>query len=333
VPELGIVLANAAVVAGTSTAEELVQIAEVADSAPEWDYVWVGDSLLSVPRFESVVLLAACATRTRRVRLGVGCLVSLGLRNLLVFALQWASLDVLSEGRVTLVACTGPAQGTPIERELEAFGIDYATKVARMEEAITFLRLASSSEQVTFAGEHVTVRDVELRPRFVQRPLPIWMVANPGPSAGPKLLNRALGRVARLGDGWMMFGLPPDALRARIDLLQELRAAEGHPSRNGYPVCAYLDINVDPDEDRALEDAVVTCRQEGRKNVSPEQLRNTAVIGSVARCTERIAALVDAGVTSFALRPVSQRPRDQVEVLTGRLAPELKALAATSQSH
>src|SRR2546427_632199 len=127
--ELGIVLPNTAVVAGTTTVDELLELAEVADAAADWDYVWVGDSLLSVPRFESVVPVAACAARTGRVRFGIACLVSLGLRSPLVVAHQWASLDLLSQGRVTLVACTGPSAGPGVERELEAFGMTYATKV------------------------------------------------------------------------------------------------------------------------------------------------------------------------------------------------------------
>lgn len=325
-PEIGIVLANASVVTGTATPEQLLQIAEVADSAPEWDYVWVGDSLLSVGRLESVVLLAACAARTTRVRLGVGCLVSLGLRNPLVFALQWASLDVLSQGRVTLVACTGPSEGAAIERELRAFGVDYRTKVARMEEAISFLRVVSTHERVSFVGDHIQVEDLDVQPAFAQRPIPIWMVANPSGTAGPKTLERVLGRVARLGDGWMTFGLAPELLRGRIELLHEFRAAEGHPSRDGYPICAYLDVNVNNNEQRAFDDAVVTCLQEGRKNVNAEQLRRTAAIGSVSHCTEFIASLVDAGVTNVALRPVSQQPREQVELITEHLLPELKRL-------
>ena len=106
--ELGIVLPDSAVVAGTATSHDLLDIAEAADARTEWDYVWVGDSLFSVPRLESVVFLSAIAARTRRNRLGIGCLASLGLREPLSFAVQWASLDVISDGRIALAACTGP---------------------------------------------------------------------------------------------------------------------------------------------------------------------------------------------------------------------------------
>ena len=182
--KVGIVLANSAVVAGTATTEDLLELAEAADAMLEIDQLWVGDSLLSVPRLESTVLLAACAARTRRVRLGVGCLASMGLREPLTLALQWASLDVVSNGRMTLAACTGPGGGPAIEDELAAFGLTHRQKVSRMEEWVTLLRTLSASDAVTFEGEHVRLRDFTLRPGFVQRPLPIWMVANPSPAAG-----------------------------------------------------------------------------------------------------------------------------------------------------
>ena len=288
--ELGIVLPNSAVVAGSATADDLLEIAEAADSRPDWDYAWVGDSLFSVPRLESVALLAACAARTRRLRLGVGCLASLGLREPLSFALQWASLDVLSGGRITLVACTGPAGGPAIERELELFGMTHRDKVARMEEAIALLREAGRGMPVTLRGEHLDVEDLVLQPGFVQQPLPVWIVANPSAAAGPKTLERVLGRVARLGDGWMTFGSSSELLRSRLDLLRELREAEGRDLAAHFPVCVYVDVNVDTDEERALDDAVIDGQREGRRNTTPDALRATAAIGSPERCLDYLAA-------------------------------------------
>ena len=56
-------------------------------------------------------LLAAVAGRTERVLLGPACMGSFALRNPLVFAYEWASLDVLSNGRTRLVACAGGGAG------------------------------------------------------------------------------------------------------------------------------------------------------------------------------------------------------------------------------
>jgi len=324
--ELGIVLPNSAVVAGTATAGDLLDIAEAADARTEWDYAWVGDSLFSVPRLESVVFLSAIAARTQRMRLGIGCLASLGLREPLSFAVQWASLDVISDGRITLAACTGPGGGPAIERELALFGLSHREKVARMEDAVELLRRAGRDGRVTMRGASFAVEDLEVQPSFVQRPLPVWIVANPSSAAGPKTLERVLGRVARLGDGWMTFGSSAEVLRTRLDQLTTLRQAAGQDTSAGFPVCVYVDVNVDVDEQRALRDATQTAQREGRRNATAEALRETAAIGSPDRCLEFLAPLVEAGATNVALRPIAARPREQLDLLTEHLVPHLKAL-------
>lgn len=328
--EYGLVLANSAVPAGTVTADALLEIAEYADSAEGWDYLWVGDSLLSVPRLESIVLLAACAARTRRVRLGVGCQASLGLRHPLLFAVQWASLDVLSGGRMTLVACSGPPRGRGIEAELAAFGLDHSAKVERMEEAIALMRLTSSHERVDYAGKHVSVSGFTLSPAFIQRPLPIWIAANPPESATDATVERVLGRVARLADGWMTFSLAPEFLARRISTIQRLRGGQGRQDEDAFTVSVYVDINVNPDPDTALEDALKTCRQEGRAQSTAEELRLNAAVGSVEDCAAFVTKLIDAGATNIAFRPVTQHPLDQVKTITEHLLPELCGLRQTA---
>ena len=71
-----------------------------AEASGAFDAVWVGDSLLAKPRLEAVTLLSALAGVTSRVRLGVGCMATFVHRHPVMLAHQWASLDVLSDGRV-----------------------------------------------------------------------------------------------------------------------------------------------------------------------------------------------------------------------------------------
>ena len=68
--------------------EALLSIATHADQNDAWSHVWVTDSIISLPFYDSVVLLAACAARTSRARLGVACQASLGLRHPLVVFFQ-----------------------------------------------------------------------------------------------------------------------------------------------------------------------------------------------------------------------------------------------------
>src|SRR5256712_14205513 len=107
----GLTLTNRAVVLGTIKARDLLDLTVTAEASEAFDAVWVGDSLLAKPRLESVALLSALAGVTTKLRLGVGCLATFVHRHPVMFAQQWASLDVLSSGRAWLVVCIGgPSQ-------------------------------------------------------------------------------------------------------------------------------------------------------------------------------------------------------------------------------
>ena len=97
-PSFGLILANRAVVLGALQARDLLDLTVSAEESGAFDAVWVGDSLLAKPRLEAVTLLSALAGVTRRVRLAVGCLATFVHRHPVLFAQQWASLDVLSGG-------------------------------------------------------------------------------------------------------------------------------------------------------------------------------------------------------------------------------------------
>ena len=117
-----------------------------------FDSVWVGDSLFSKPRYEPLALLAAISQRTSRVRLGTACLVT-STRNPLYLALEWATLDVLSNGRTTLGACKGnPEEG--VRREFAALGLDYTKAGAIWEEGLHVLRTLWTEGEITFHGKH-----------------------------------------------------------------------------------------------------------------------------------------------------------------------------------
>ena len=103
----GLILANRAVVLGAIQARDLIELSQQAERSGAFDALWVGDSLLAKPRLEAVALLSALAGATSRLKLAVGCLATFVHRHPLLFAQQWASLDVLSGGRAWLAVCLG----------------------------------------------------------------------------------------------------------------------------------------------------------------------------------------------------------------------------------
>src|SRR5262245_66314874 len=112
-------LPNRGVLLGFLGVEDLLGAAEAADQSGHFDGISVGDNLLEKPRLEVIALLGALAARTRRVRLHVGCLSTFIIRDPILFAIQWASLDVISGGRMDLAVCIG---GGPA-RQLGPYGV------------------------------------------------------------------------------------------------------------------------------------------------------------------------------------------------------------------
>src|SRR5262245_29317559 len=103
--KFGLTLPSRGVVIGVTTVAEMLQLAADAESAG-WDSVWVGDSIFAKPRLDAMVLLGAIAARTTRVRIGPACFASTPLRNALVLAYQWASLDFLSADAAISANCS-----------------------------------------------------------------------------------------------------------------------------------------------------------------------------------------------------------------------------------
>src|SRR6476661_457023 len=149
----GLSLPNRAVLFGLS-ADTLLKTAEAAEASGAFDSVWVGDNLLYTPRLESTVLLSAIAARTRRVRLGTICTASFTLRDPLLVAIQWASLDLLSGGRTILAVCVGKSDkdGPAAAAELAAFRIPSAERVGRLVEGVELLRRFWGPDPVTHNG-------------------------------------------------------------------------------------------------------------------------------------------------------------------------------------
>lgn len=179
-----------------------------------FDSVWVGDSLFSKPRYEAISLLSAISQRTELVMLGTACLVT-STRNPLYLALEWATLDQISNGRAILGACMGnPEKG--VRREFEALGLDYKKRANIFEEGLQVLRALWTDGKVSFDGEHFQYEDVEfysgteMGPMMpVVTPPPIWVVSNIrltgdlDHSLARQRLERSCRRIVELGDGWM----------------------------------------------------------------------------------------------------------------------------------
>jgi alkanesulfonate monooxygenase SsuD/methylene tetrahydromethanopterin reductase-like flavin-dependent oxidoreductase (luciferase family) len=145
---------------------------------------------------------------------------SFALRNPLVFAYEWASLDVLSNGRTRLVACAGGGAGPLWEAESAAMNFAPGERRKRMIENIHVLRHLWTKDNAPFVGQFTNFSNVTLEPKPVQSPCPIWLATNAerlskgqADSGGSEV---ALTRVGTIADGWMTHSVSPQGFPALV---------------------------------------------------------------------------------------------------------------------
>ncbi len=138
--KFGISLSNRAVLFDWATTGDLITAARTAEDSGYFHSVRVGDNLLPKPWLESIVTLSAIAAHTASVKLGTTCLASFPLRDPILLAIQWASLDVLSAGRTILSVCNGASEldGPQFAHELEVMGVRSNERVGRSSKAFGY---------------------------------------------------------------------------------------------------------------------------------------------------------------------------------------------------
>lgn len=133
-----------------------------------------------------VVVLAAAATRTRRIRLTSAVTVLSSDDPVRVFQ-DFATLDLISGGRAEVMV----GRGSFIE-SFPLFGYDLRDYDELFSEKLELLLELRAGERVTWSGRHrAPIDDLAVYPRPLQQPLPIWVAVGGTP--------QSVVRAARLG--------------------------------------------------------------------------------------------------------------------------------------
>ena len=156
----------------------------------------VGDAL------EQLTLMSYVAGLTTTSRLVTSVMI-LPHRNPLATAKILATIDVLSNGRVTVGVGVGW-----MREEFEALGApDFDKRGASSNEYLEILKKCWTLDPVSHDGEFYSFKDLHCMPHPMQKPHPpIWIGGHS---------RAALKRVAKYGDGWHPVGataaspLPP----------------------------------------------------------------------------------------------------------------------------
>jgi alkanesulfonate monooxygenase SsuD/methylene tetrahydromethanopterin reductase-like flavin-dependent oxidoreductase (luciferase family) len=314
----GFTLPQRGIFFGIASWPQMLAMAREIDRIDLFDSLWVGDSIMAKPRPDSVSLLGALSTATSRVKLGVGCMASFPVRDPIMFALQWATLDFISQGRMLLAVCTGIVAGGASAREGAIWGVKDTVRGARMSENIEVCRRLWSEDDVSFEGKYSKFSGVTIRPRPLQQPCPIWIAANPAPHEAEKPLRR----VVRLADGWMSANPFPGLFAANWEKLAVyLREAGKDPET--YPTIAYHNINIGSDRTAALEESKRFLDEYYGPVFSPPMVEAWTAAGSPAQCIQALNELGKSGAKTITLRITSWDQQNQFEKLVNEVLPKV----------
>lgn len=166
--------------------------------------------------FEGMTTLAALATATSRVRLGL-LVIGVTYRHPSVLTAEAVTIDHASEGRLELAL--GAAW---FSNEHEELGIAFppiGRRIDLLEDTVEIVKRLTTGEVVSYQGRVVSLAEARLRPVPVQRPHPpIWI--------GASGEQRTLPLAGRHADAWHCYG-DPGTLQRKWTIVARAAEAAG----------------------------------------------------------------------------------------------------------
>jgi alkanesulfonate monooxygenase SsuD/methylene tetrahydromethanopterin reductase-like flavin-dependent oxidoreductase (luciferase family) len=227
-----------------ATRPDILEYARRAE-ALGFDSLWVGDRIV-YSNLDVFATLAAAAAVTKKVLLSPTTVIA-PARPPLELAKAFATLDVLSDGRVRAVYSVGHRQD-----DYAATGAEFESRGARLLEAVEIARLAWSGKPVRYRGRHyqLDVGPVGPPPTRAEG-IPLWLAGDSAP---------ARFRAVKVGDGHVSGTAGREMtrrLRADFDRLCE----ESGRDPSSLPLAATAFFTLGPDPRAALE--------QGMRNLLP----------------------------------------------------------------
>jgi alkanesulfonate monooxygenase SsuD/methylene tetrahydromethanopterin reductase-like flavin-dependent oxidoreductase (luciferase family) len=321
-------------------------VADITDQALYADQIgmhsaWIGEhhfnslGVLSCPD----LVLAYIAARTKHIRLAPAVTV-LPLHHPIRVAEQWATLDLLSGGRVDFAAGRGYDR-----REYLPFAVSFDANQEIFEEGLELVRrLWHTDERISHRGKHYSFDDVRITPRPVQTPIPIYVAS---------FSKLSIELAARLGCNLivapfaaaMSFG----GLKQVVDLYNE--TCVKHAKKPGRVMCSYFTHFADDSAQeqaararqiRYYKECVIPALPGDPKTappsyryfidmvdrlskVKPEDLtENSVLLGSPQRIVDTLKKVEAAGISEVILYVnVGLKPHQQVKDEMARFMAEV----------
>jgi F420-dependent oxidoreductase-like protein len=300
-----------------TTWEELRDVWKDAE-ALGFDSAWLFDHLAPIfgdidgPCLEGWTTLAALATETQRLRLGL-LVTGNTYRNPALVAKMATTVDRISGGRVIL----GIGAGW-FEAEHRAYGFHFGTareRAERLDEALAVITKLWTEDHPSFRGKYYTLDRAPFAPGNVQKPHPPIVIGGQGKQWIVPL-------VGRWADGWNALPeVDPAGIRERRQIIAD--------------ECARVGRTPCPDDVSIMLPLVAITRiplagpavRLGARAVVRKELARSILADSPDAIVERLQGYVDAGVNEVI---VSLRPpfdRDLLRRFAAEVMPRVRPAA------
>jgi probable F420-dependent oxidoreductase len=291
---------------------------------------YVREQFAEPPRFyEPLTTLGFLAARTERIRMMTGVVV-MPMREPVLLAKQAATIDQLSNGRLTLGIGVGAYRAEFESVHPELAGAPRGELVAEGIEALTRL---FGQRVADFAGTHYRFTNVEMYPKPVQDPFPLFSCGN---------AEGTIRRAAIWCAGWMPAGMPADRLAGGVARLRGYAAEAGRDGA-AIEVAPQLVLCVDRDPERAMErftasqayEHLVSLRKSTLKGIELDSYTSQNLIGTPEQIVERIGRLAEAGATQLAgmivVANTTEEMREQMKLFAAEVMPAFAAPATAGE--
>ena len=278
----------------------------------------IGYETLSMPdhmvggAWSNMPALGAAAAVTTKLRLG-NLVLDNDFRNPVVLAREFATLDVISNGRVEI----GLGAGW-FDRDYQSTGIPFdrgRVRVARLAEAVMLMKRVFTEGEVTFEGTYYRTTKSECRPKTVQQPRPPILIAAGGPEI-LALAGREADIVAVIPPGAGVQPPAPDdvaatGVRRQIDVVREAAGSRFEE----IELSCFVDVTLTDDREKTIAELA------DKAKVDPAVLGSSVYrgIGTLDQVREHIVRVRrDTGITYFCLRgPHAEELAPVVKDLSG----------------
>ncbi len=249
--------------------------------------VAVGERV-AYPSHDLVSSLAFAAAATRRVRL-VSTIVVLPSHDAVRLAKQAATIDVLSDGRLTLGVGVGGR-----DQDYVAVGAETTARFAKLDEQVDTMR-------AVWRGDVVVEGVPPIGPTPVQPGGPPILTAAMGP--------KSLARSARWADGLSGFDLAPDidSVRGTFDAVRIAWTKAGRKSRPWLATSTWFALG-DGAADRLEGYARNYLSSFG--DSAAAAMASMCCLNDPAKIRDVVAALGESGCDEFVLVPTTDDPRE-----------------------